>query len=130
MLFSGLLLAGVLNGEDEPEAPTATASAQAAWEVNTLGAVRGEMEAAPSDAGAAVERATPMGSAPYDASHRASVDPLDESAVANGASFSCGSKRYCTQMNSCAEANFHYRQCGLSRLDGDSDGTPCEDLCG
>ncbi|WP_218915870.1 excalibur calcium-binding domain-containing protein [Sphingomonas jaspsi] len=44
--------------------------------------------------------------------------------------FQCGAKRYCTQMNSCEEAQFHFRQCGLSRLDGDSDGIPCEDLCG
>jgi endonuclease YncB( thermonuclease family) len=41
----------------------------------------------------------------------------------------CGSKRYCTQMTSCAEAQFYFRQCGLSRLDGDSDGVPCERLC-
>ena len=42
---------------------------------------------------------------------------------------SCGSKRYCTEMNSCDEAQFYYRQCGVSRLDGDSDGTPCESIC-
>ncbi|WP_199708141.1 excalibur calcium-binding domain-containing protein [Teichococcus wenyumeiae] len=42
---------------------------------------------------------------------------------------SCGSKRYCTQMTSCAEAQFYFRQCGLSRLDGDRDGVPCEQLC-
>ncbi len=44
-------------------------------------------------------------------------------------SFSCGSKKFCTQMNSCSEAQFHYLQCGLSRLDGDKDGVPCESLC-
>jgi hypothetical protein len=42
----------------------------------------------------------------------------------------CGEKRYCTQMTSCAEAMFHFRQCGLARLDGDRDGVPCEALCG
>jgi endonuclease YncB( thermonuclease family) len=43
--------------------------------------------------------------------------------------FSCGSKRYCTQMSSCTEAQFYFRQCGLMRLDGDHDGVPCERLC-
>jgi hypothetical protein len=42
----------------------------------------------------------------------------------------CGEKRYCTQMTSCAEARFHFETCGLRRLDGDGDGTPCERLCG
>jgi endonuclease YncB( thermonuclease family) len=43
--------------------------------------------------------------------------------------FSCGRKIYCSQMNSCGEANFYLRHCGLTRLDGDSDGKPCERLC-
>jgi hypothetical protein len=42
----------------------------------------------------------------------------------------CGTKTYCRQMTSCAEAQFHYRTCGLLRLDGDRDGVPCERLCG
>ncbi|MFC7555740.1 excalibur calcium-binding domain-containing protein [Pseudoroseomonas wenyumeiae] len=45
------------------------------------------------------------------------------------ADLSCGSKRYCTQISSCAEAEFYFRQCGLSRLDGDQNGVPCEQLC-
>ena len=44
--------------------------------------------------------------------------------VARG-TFSCGSKRYCREMGSCAEAMFHLLQCELSRLDG----VPCEALC-
>ena len=43
---------------------------------------------------------------------------------------SCGSKRYCREMVSCDEAKFHLKECDLSRLDGDSDGVPCETLCG
>ena len=42
----------------------------------------------------------------------------------------CGEKTYCTQMTSCAEAMFHFRTCGLLRLDRDRDGVPCETLCG
>ena len=30
---------------------------------------------------------------------------------------------------SCAEAKFYLNECGLSRLDGDNDGVPCESLC-
>ncbi len=41
----------------------------------------------------------------------------------------CGAKRYCSQMTSCEEAYFHYKTCGLQRLDRDRDGVPCESLC-
>jgi hypothetical protein len=41
----------------------------------------------------------------------------------------CGSKKYCKEMSSCAEAKFYLTQCGLSRLDRDGDGIPCESLC-
>lgn len=43
--------------------------------------------------------------------------------------FTCGGKQYCREMTSCAEARFYLQQCGLSRLDGDRDGVPCETLC-
>ncbi|MGK9164924.1 excalibur calcium-binding domain-containing protein [Inquilinus limosus] len=43
-----------------------------------------------------------------------------------GSGFTCGGKRTCGQMNSCAEANFYLNQCGLYRLDRDGDGRPCE----
>lgn len=42
---------------------------------------------------------------------------------------SCGSKRYCREMSSCAEAKFYLNECGLTRLDGDEDGVPCESIC-
>lgn len=41
----------------------------------------------------------------------------------------CGSKHYCREMTSCAEARFYLEQCGLRRLDGDGDGVPCEAIC-
>jgi endonuclease YncB( thermonuclease family) len=41
----------------------------------------------------------------------------------------CGAKRTCKKMTSCEEAQFYLKECGLSRLDGDQDGTPCEALC-
>ena len=47
----------------------------------------------------------------------------------NARGFTCGSKRFCGQMNSCAEAMFYLRQCGVRRLDRDNDGIPCESIC-
>ena len=44
-------------------------------------------------------------------------------------SFQCGEKQYCKEMLSCAEAKFYLSSCGLTKLDGDGDGTPCESLC-
>jgi endonuclease YncB( thermonuclease family) len=51
------------------------------------------------------------------------------STPAASSGFTCGAKRYCREMTSCAEARFYLGQCGLSRLDGDRDGVPCETLC-
>lgn len=42
----------------------------------------------------------------------------------------CGAKRYCSQMTSCEEARYYLTQCGISSLDRDGDGVPCESLCG
>lgn len=41
----------------------------------------------------------------------------------------CGTKRYCGEMESCAEARYYLDRCGVRTLDGDHDGTPCERLC-
>lgn len=43
--------------------------------------------------------------------------------------YTCSGKTICGQMTSCAEANFYLNNCGVSRLDGDKDGVPCETLC-
>jgi len=45
------------------------------------------------------------------------------------ASLQCGNKQYCRQMASCAEARFYLQTCGVTTLDGDKDGIPCEVLC-
>lgn len=41
----------------------------------------------------------------------------------------CGSKKTCKQMSSCKEAIFYLKKCGLSKLDRDKDGIPCESIC-
>lgn len=58
-----------------------------------------------------------------------SSSPAPVTPAASSAGFTCAGKTYCREMTSCAEARFYLTQCGLSRLDGDRDGVPCEDLC-
>ncbi len=41
----------------------------------------------------------------------------------------CGRKRYCKDMGSCDEAKYYLKRCGVSGLDRDKDGVPCESLC-
>lgn len=43
--------------------------------------------------------------------------------------FECGTKHYCKEMANCDEAKFYLENCGLTTLDGDGDGLPCEALC-
>jgi endonuclease YncB( thermonuclease family) len=65
----------------------------------------------------AAERSTPRKAAP------------SQPTASTATGFACEGKRTCGQMDSCAEARFYLNQCGVSRLDGDKDGTPCEKLC-
>jgi Excalibur calcium-binding domain len=45
--------------------------------------------------------------------------------------FKCDSRKYCTQMASCAEAKYFLSNCPGVKMDGDGDGIPCEEqLCG
>jgi hypothetical protein len=55
----------------------------------------------------------------------------DRPAVGDDAPVSvCGSKHVCKDMSTCAEAVYYSTQCGLSDLDRDNDGVPCETICG
>lgn len=47
----------------------------------------------------------------------------------NTRDFTCGNKTKCGEMISCEEAMYYLKECGLNRLDGNSDGVPCERLC-
>jgi endonuclease YncB( thermonuclease family) len=60
---------------------------------------------------------------------QSSTAAVERSSIPQEARVSCGTKRYCRQMSSCAEASAYLRQCGLKELDGDGDGVPCESLC-
>ena len=45
--------------------------------------------------------------------------------------FSCSDMpRYCKHMDSCEQAEFALEHCGMSKLDRDRDGIPCENVCG
>ena len=50
-------------------------------------------------------------------------------APSNKSTGRCGEKRFCKEMRDCAEARYFLEVCGLKKLDGNSDGTPCESLC-
>ncbi len=40
--------------------------------------------------------------------------------------YTCRGKIHCSQMTSCAEAEFYIRNCPGTKMDGDRDGVPCE----
>lgn len=40
--------------------------------------------------------------------------------------YSCEGKIHCSEMTSCGEAQFYLRNCPGTKIDGDSDGVPCE----
>lgn len=58
-----------------------------------------------------------------------SQEPTPTINIVSSGNFSCAGKTTCGQMASCEEATFYLNNCGLSRLDGDKDGVPCETLC-
>ena len=53
----------------------------------------------------------------------------ETSAPAISGTYECGTKTYCSEMESCEEAEYFLNTCGLDRLDADGDGIPCESLC-
>jgi hypothetical protein len=75
-----------------------------------------------SDCGVSLDRSHPGNGEEVDRNPDYVV-PLDSK------DFSCGGKKYCRDMTSCEEAKFHLQECGLTRLDGDGDGVPCEAIC-
>ncbi|MCK5896698.1 MAG: endonuclease [Cocleimonas sp.] len=58
-----------------------------------------------------------------------SVEKKMKASNTNKSGFECGSKKYCKDMVSCSEAKFYLYNCGLSKLDRDKDGIPCESIC-
>lgn len=54
------------------------------------------------------------------------VDAHQPSANAAHSGFRCDGRTYCSQMRSCAEAKYFLAYCPGVKMDGDGDGTPCE----
>ena len=78
--------------------------------------------------------ANPM--APWDYRHggnqkttRNTLTATRESKTHQDNNAACGNKHYCKEMVSCEEAKFYLKQCGLTHIDGDNDGIPCEKIC-
>lgn len=46
-----------------------------------------------------------------------------------GSQMTCRVTRFCSQMTSCEEVKAYVARCGMSKLDRDGDGAPCEGLC-
>ena len=85
-----------------------------------------------SDNVAAVDSAETADMTPYDGGGATTTEtPSAILPAAPSSTRSCSDgKRVCRDMDDCEDAVFHLEQCGMSRLDGDSDGTPCEKICG
>ena len=62
------------------------------------------------------QRATPQTA--YEAPSRETIAP---------SSFHCDGRTHCSQMTSCAEAEFFLRNCPNVEMDGNHDGEPCEE---
>lgn len=57
------------------------------------------------------------------------ITPVTTPTTPTTGSYTCGSKKYCSEMTTCEEAKYYLNSCGLSRLDADKDGIPCESIC-
>lgn len=44
--------------------------------------------------------------------------------------YRCDGRQHCSQMTSCEEAKWFVRNCSDTKMDGDGDGIPCENMCG
>lgn len=60
---------------------------------------------------------------------KAKAGPMAKAEGNKAQKFSCEGKTRCSEMTSCEEARFYLNECGVSSLDGDKDGVPCEKLC-
>ena len=49
-----------------------------------------------------------------------------QSAGTGSSLFKCDGRTYCSQMTSCAEANYFLKNCPGVKMDGNHDGIPCE----
>lgn len=61
---------------------------------------------------------------------RISHAQLPETGLLIAQSWSCQARKTCGRIATCDEARWYLRNCSWGgRLDGDSDGVPCESIC-
>lgn len=52
-----------------------------------------------------------------------------QDAIDSKSNYQCDGRQHCSQMTSCAEAEFFMKNCPDTKMDGDRDGEPCENMC-
>ena len=72
----------------------------------------------------AMQARAPIGDPPWGASRAAPA--TSGLPVATAATFRCDGRTHCSQMTSCAEAEYFLRNCPNTKMDGNNDGEPCE----
>lgn len=64
------------------------------------------------------------------AEERISRVVLENTGLTIAQSYSCQPRKTCGRIGSCQEARWYLQNCSWGgRLDGDSDGVPCESIC-
>jgi len=98
----------------------------------TARATRNDARASSGRLGGAVTFMAIIGVGVYAYLHRSAPTTSTDAApsitmpVAPESNFSCDGRTMCSQMSSCAEATYFLRNCPGVKMDGDSDGVPCE----
>ncbi|QIL21781.1 excalibur calcium-binding domain-containing protein [Thermomonas sp. HDW16] len=57
---------------------------------------------------------------------RSWIKPRAVEPTVSGSQFKCDGRTHCSQMRSCAEAEFFLKNCPNTQMDGNNDGEPCE----
>ena len=83
-----------------------------------------ELNAAEKKRREAAEAAGPEKLAPTASSTSNAPTAFTPSSQSSG--FSCDGRKLCSQMKSCAEANYFLANCPGVKMDGDKNGIPCE----
>lgn len=90
---------------------------------------RAQKEAEASKLGLWADTSCPTSTPQPSPTKASGTSPTTTGGSSGTSGFTCAGKTLCGQMTSCAEAQFYLNTCGLSRLDADKDGIPCEKIC-
>lgn len=104
-------IGGYVYSRSTPPRPDGIESARPAASASTAASLR-ESVAAPAPDSASSSRPAPV-----------------RSSTQSSPGFVCDGRQHCSQMSSCAEAEYFLRHCPDTKMDGDGDGEPCERQC-